>query len=215
MRLDSGIKIVEITEKTEYEKYIYRCLAPMPFRRYATREKYLQEAIPKGFRKKLLIFNGKVAGTIEYAPAEASGYPIKSNKLTVMNCIWVLRRAKGHNFGKLLVNDMVKSEESISGVATIALENHWSPWFIKWQMEKLGFKAMDSVQVKHKIKHPTQGFTIHLMWMPIDINAKPPKMNWQRLLDGVTFCMAHPLYRPQKWKGPILEHIKLMKSKKC
>ena len=165
MKLDYRTKIVDITEKAEYKKYLYRCLAPMPFRRHVRRQKYLQEAIPKGFRKKLLIFNGEVVGTIEYAPAEASGYPIKGNNVIVMNCIWVLRKAKGHNFGNLLIRDMIKSEKEAAGFATIALENHWSPWFMKWQMEKLGFKAMDS--------------------------------------------MAHPLYRPQNWEGPILELMEM------
>lgn len=211
MKLDSKIKIVDITGKTEYEEYLYRCLAPMPFRRYASRHEYLHEVIPKGFHKKLLIFNDEVVGTIEYAPAEVSGYPIKDADTTVMNCIWVLRKAKGHNFGKLLVEDMVKSEGNASGFATIALENHWSPWFVKWQMEKLGFKAINSVQVKHEIKHPERAFTIHLMWMPKLESAEPPKMDWQKLLQGETFCMAHPLYRPQNWKGSILKLIKIMK----
>jgi len=48
----------------------------MPFRRYNNREEYLKKAIPKGFHKKLFIFNGEVVGQIEYAPAEVSGYPI-------------------------------------------------------------------------------------------------------------------------------------------
>jgi len=26
-----------------------------------------------------------------------------------------------------------------------------------------------------------------------------------KILEGVTFCLAHPLYRPQTWKGNILE----------
>jgi hypothetical protein len=208
MKLDFRIKIMNITEKAEYEKYLYKCLAPMPFRRYATRLKYLQEAIPKGFRKKLLIFNGEVVGTIEYGPAEVSGYPIKGDNVIVMNCIWVLRKVKRHNFGKLLIEDMMKNEENASGFATMALENHWSPWFMKWQIEKLGFKAIDFIQVKHKIKHPKKVFTLHLMWMPKKENVKPPIMNWQKLLEGEIFCMAHPLYRPQNWEGPILELIK-------
>jgi hypothetical protein len=209
MKLDSRTKIVDITKKTDYEKYLYRCLAPMPFKRYATRQKYLQEAIPKGFRKKLLISNGEVVGTIEYAPAEASGYPIKGDNIIVMNCIWVLRKAKGHNFGKLLIRDMVKSEKNALGFAIIALENHWSPWFMKRRMEKLGFMSIDSIQVKHKIKHPEQGFAIHLMWIPMKENVKPPIINWQKLLDGETFCMAHPLYHPQRWEGHILELMEM------
>jgi hypothetical protein len=207
MELNFRIKIVDITEKTECEKYLYKCLAPMPFRQYARRRKYLQEAIPKGFHKKLLIFNGQVVGTIEYAPAEASGYPIVGDNVIVMNCIWILRKTKGHNFGNLLIKDMIKSERKASGFATIAIENHWSPWFIKWQIEKLGFKSIDSIQVKHKIKHPEKVFIIHLMWMPMKEDAETPTMNWQKLLQGETFCMAHPLYHPQNWKGSILELI--------
>jgi len=205
MKSNSQIRIVDITEKQEYENYLYRCLAPMPFRRYARRQEYLQKAIPKGFRKKLLIFDGNVVGTIEYAPAEASGYPITGNNVIAMNCIWVLRKAKGHNFGKLLMKDMMKNEKNASGFATIALEDHWSPWFEKWQMEKLGFKPIDSISVTHKTKHEDQVFTIYLMWMPKKKNAKPPTMNWQKLLQGETFCMAHTLHRPQTWKESILE----------
>lgn len=208
MWLDSKIKIVDITEKAEYAKYLYKCLAPMSFRRYAARQKYLQVAIPSGFRKKLLFYNDEVVGTIEYAPSDVSGYPIKGVNVIVMNCIWVLRKAKGNNFGKLLIEDMIKSEENASGFATIALENHWSPWFIKWQMEKLGFKTIDSIQVKHKIKHPEQVFAIHLMWMSLKESAEVPTMDWQKLLEGETFCMAHPLYRPQNWKGSMFKLIK-------
>ena len=50
--------------------------------------------------------------------------PITGENVIVMNCIWVLRRAKDHNFGKLLVEDMIKSEKDASCFATVALENH-------------------------------------------------------------------------------------------
>jgi hypothetical protein len=91
------VKIVDITEKATYEKYLYKCLAPMPFRKCKRRHEYLTNAIPRGFRKKLLIFNGDIVGTIEYAPAQVSGCPIEDHKVIVMNCILVLRRAKGHH----------------------------------------------------------------------------------------------------------------------
>ncbi len=204
MKSASKIKIIDITKIGEYKKYLYRCLVG-PFRRYRKRIEYLKKAISKGFHKKLLIFNGEVVGQIEYAPAEASEYPIMGDNIIAMNCIWVLRKAKGHNFGKQLLEDMVKSEKDAAGFATIALENHWSPWFKKWQMEKLGFKPLDSIKVAHKKKRKGQVFSIHLMWMPTTKNAKPPAWNKQKLLEGVTFCLAHPLYRPQTWKGNILE----------
>jgi len=198
-------KILDITRNTEYEKYLYRCLPPLPFVRYGKRREYLEKAIPKGFHKKLLIFDEKVVGQIEYAPAEASGYPITGENVIVMNCIWVLRKAKGHNFGKSLLEDMIKSEGDVAGFATIALENHWSPWFKKLQMEKLGFKSVELIEVVHKTKHKGQVFNIYLMWMPTREKAKPPTWNQQKLLEGLTFCLAHPLYHPQTWKGNILE----------
>lgn len=196
----SQIRIVDITKEVKYEKYLYRCLAGPPSKRYKKRIKYLEKAIPKGFHKKLLIANEKVVGTIEYAPSEASYYPIVGDNVTVMNCIWVLRKAKGHDYGRLLVRNMINSEKDSSGFATIALENHWSPWFKRWQMETLGFKPLESIKVMHKSKYEGQIFSIYLMWMPNISKSKPPTWNIHELLEGITCCIAHPLYHPQTFE---------------
>jgi len=177
----------------------------MPFRKYRHRREYLEKAIGRGFHKKLLIFNGEIVGQIEYAPAEVSGYPILDDNVVVMNCIWVLRKAKGHNFGKQLLKNMIESEKDADGFATIALENHQSPWFRKWQLEKLGFKSLEAIRVAHKTKHKEQTFSIHLMWMPNKKKVKPPILDKRKMLQGENFCLAHPLYCPQTWKGNILE----------
>jgi hypothetical protein len=203
------IKITDITQNAKYEKQLYKCLAPMPFGRYSNRREYLQKAVSKGFHKKLLILNGEVVGQIEYAPAEISGYPITGDGVIVMNCVWVLRKARSHNFGKMLVEDMVKSEKDAAGFATIALEGHWSPWFKKSQIEKLGFKPIESIRVSHKTKRKEQVFSVHLMWMPCTDAAKPPTWNRQRLLEGENFCLAHPLYRPKTCKENVFEEERL------
>jgi len=200
MNPHSEIEVIDITENSEYERYLYKCLAPMPFRKYRKRHEYLEAAIPKRFHKKLLILNGQVVGQIEYAPAEACGYPITGDNIIVMNCIWVLRRAKGRNLGKQLLNDMMKNEKNAVGFATIGLENHWSPWFKKQQMEKLGFKSLDSVKVMHKTKHNGECFKIHLMSLPTTKNANPPRWDKSGLLEDEEFCLAHPLYHPEKPK---------------
>ena len=196
----------EITKSVDYERYLYKCLVPIPPRPYSPRREYLEEAIPKGLKKKLLLFAGEVVGQIEYAPAEVSGYPITGSDLIVMNCIWVLRKAKGHNLGRKLMEDMVLSAPEASGFATIALEGHWSPWFKKEQLEKLGFQPIEAITVRHKAKH-REPFRIWLMWMPIKGEAKPPAWDKRRLLEGVTFCCAHPLYRPRAWEGILLEKL--------
>ncbi|MBO3831912.1 MAG: GNAT family N-acetyltransferase [Candidatus Brockarchaeota archaeon] len=193
----SRIRIVDITLKPS-SKYLYKCLAPIPFRKYRKRLEYLKNAVPRGFHKKILLFGGRVVGQIEYAPSEASGYPISGENIVVVNCIWVLRKAKGHGFGKLLLNSMIKSEKNASGFATIGLEGYWSPWFRREHMERLGFKSVDSIRVRHAVKHTGQCFKIHLMWFPIVENASPPKWDKQRLLRGVSFCLAHPLYNPER-----------------
>jgi len=204
MKPSSLTRIIDITRIADHEKYLYRCLAPMPFRKYRNRQEYLEKAIPNGFHKKLLIHDEKVIGQIEYVPARASGYPITGKDLVVMNCIWVLRKSKGCNFGKLLVKDMVNSESDASGFATIGLENHPSPWFRELQMEKLGFKPVDSIRVSSRRKHTDRVFTIYLMWMPKNEKVRPPAWDRQKLLKGETFCIAHPLYHPQTWKGNLL-----------
>jgi len=208
MKSSSEIVIIDITRNSEYERCLYKCLSPIPFRKYRKRHKYLETAIPKGFHKKLLIFNREIVGQIEYAPTEASGYPIIGDNIIVMNCIWVLRKAKGRNLGKQLLIDMMKSEKNAVGLATIALEKHWSPWMKKEHMEKLGFKPLNSVKVMHKTKHKGQCFTIYLMWLPVTKRANPPTWNESKLLEGVDFCLAHPLYHPEK---PKLKEI----LKKC
>jgi len=98
----------------------------------------------------------------------------------------------------------METERKAAGFATIALENHWSGWLKKEQMEILGFKSLDSVDVKHKTKHTEQCFKMHLMWLPTTKNASPPTWNKSKLLEGVHFCIAHPLYHPEK---PTLKRI--------
>ncbi|KPV64839.1 MAG: hypothetical protein AOA65_0753 [Candidatus Bathyarchaeota archaeon BA1] len=200
MKSNPEVEIIDVTKNSVYERYLYKCLSPIPFRRYRKRHGYLENAIPKSFHKKLLIFNGKILGQIEYAPAEASGYPIMGDGIIVMNCIWVLRKAKGRNLGKQLLTNMMESEKGAVGFATIALENHWSPWMRIEQMEKLGFKPLDSVKVMHKTKHEGRCFKIHLMWLSTIKNAKSPTWDKSKLMEGVDFCLAHPLYHPEKTK---------------
>lgn len=192
--------IVDVTSDSRYEPFLYRCLAPMPFLKYRRRREYLEAAIPKGFRKKILISGGDVVGTIEYAPQEGAGYPINGENIITMNCIWVLRRAKGHRFGTRLVEDMMGSEPNASGFATIGLDDHWSPWFRRSQIEKLGFRSIDSIRVVNRRKHSDRPFTIHLMWLPRHENARPPTWDKKKLLEGEYFCRAHPFYHPQTYK---------------
>jgi hypothetical protein len=199
MGLTSQARIVDITKNDEYRECLYRCIVGPPSKQYRKRIEYLKWAVPKGLHKKLLLLNEQIVGQIEYSPAEVSYYPIVGDNIVVLNCIWVLRKAGGHGFGKRLLKEMIEGERQASGFATVALENHWSPWFRKDQMEKLGFTSLDSIRVVHRAKRK-QVFRIHLMWTPNAENAKPPTWNKQRLLEGITSCTAHPLYHPQTYK---------------
>jgi L-amino acid N-acyltransferase YncA len=200
MRSGSHTRIVDVTQVHGYEKYLNRCLVGPPSKSYRKRIEYLEKSIPKGFHKKLLIQGKEVVGQIEYSPSSVSYYPITGENLIVMNCIWVLRKAKGKGFGRKLLESMIESERGAYAFVTIALENHWSPWFRKDQMEKLGFTTLDSTRVTHKVKHSTEMFNVYLMWMPNTKNARTPTWNKQKLLEGITCCTAHPLYHPQTYE---------------
>lgn len=195
----SNAEIIDITRNNRFKDHLLKCITGPPSKSCGNRIEYLKKAVPKGFHKKLLLWNGKIAGQIEYSPAEVSYYPILGASVTVLNCIWVLRRARGHHYGQQLIQDMKQTEKGARGFATIALEDHWSPWFRKDQIEKLGFNSIDSVKVINKAK-PRQAFTIHLMWMPNVKDAEPPTWDRPRLLDGITCCIAHPLYHPQTYR---------------
>jgi GNAT superfamily N-acetyltransferase len=157
----------------------------MPFRRYRKRARYLDEASVGGLRKEVLFMDRDAVGMIEYAPASFSAYPISGDGVWVMNCIWVLRRAKGHRFGKMLMRRMLETAEDATGFATVALEGHKSPWLKLPQMEYLGFRSVDSRMMHHKVKWPEICFRVHLMWMPLKEGADPPVMDWKGLLRGV------------------------------
>jgi len=203
MAARSSVKIVNVTEDPKYERFLYWCIfhtekgfpRGVVYKKYRHRRKYLTSAIPKGFRKKVLFYKGDHVGMIEYAPAEASGLPIKGKNVIVMNCIWVHRRAAGHHLGKRLVAHMMKDEKGAAGFATLGCEDgpHWV-YVRKDDMERLGFQSVKSVKVKHKGKREGGCFTIHLMWMPATKNAKPPTWNESTLLEGLYFCEHHPLY---------------------
>ena len=200
-----NVQIVDVIQELKSHKpsdkvirFLYKCLAPHPFRKYRKRDRYLDEAAPKGLRKEILFMDGDAVGQIEYAPAEASAYPISGHEVYVMNCIWVLRRAKNHGFGRMLMKGMVNKICNAAGIATIALEGHPSPWLRLPHMEYLGFRSLDSARMRHKVKHRDVCFRTHLMWMPLRANAEPPEMDWKALLRGVDFCIAHPLYRAER-----------------
>jgi GNAT superfamily N-acetyltransferase len=193
------VEIVEATEDNDYEKLFYSCFV-LPSRKHRRRQEYLKVALPKGLRKKVLLWKGEPVGMIEYAPVEAAGYPIRGKNIVVMNCIWVLRKAKGHRFGTLLMQKMMEDAEDAAGFATIGLEDHWSPWFKVDQLGKLGFRSVDSFRVSHKTKHKGEPFKLHLMWLPMKDDAPLPTWDKQKLLEGVYWCMAHPLYHSQTYK---------------
>jgi hypothetical protein len=41
--------------------------------------------------------------------------------------------------------------------------------------------------------------------MPITKNAKPPSWDKEKLLEGETFCLAHPLYLSQACEENVFE----------
>lgn len=188
-------KIVDVINTSGYEKYHYQCLTAITKKRFKKRTQYLVKAVPKGLRRDLLFINGDAVGMMEYAPVEAVAYPILGKKIWVINCIWVLRRAAGHKYGLTLVDRMKKIIKHADGIATIALEGHYSPWFKLHQIEYLGFKSIDSRKMRHKTKHREVYFGVHLMWMPLSSETELPTMDWEKIYKGIDFCIAHPLYR--------------------
>jgi len=201
LNLSSLIKIIDITNKPEYKRLLIDCIihrkkeVPLEqLQKDNERYDYLETAIPKGLHMKVLFYKGDHIGMIEFGPPEASGLPIYGENIIVMNCIWVHSRAKGNNFGKLLVKDMMESEQQATGFATIGLEDYWMHWLKKGMIERLGFHSVRSIRLKHKMYKKDRCFTIHLMWLPTAVNVPTPTWDEVRLLKGVNSCKYHPLY---------------------
>jgi hypothetical protein len=198
----SPFKIIDITERSEYERLLIGCIfhrkkeVPLEklYERNSERVRYLKSVIPKGYKMKVLFWEENPVGMVEYGPPEASGLPILGENVIVMNCIWVHRKAKGNNFGKRLITDMIENEKHAAGFTTIALEDYWMNWMQKWMMEKLNLKSIDSVELRHKTHKKGRCFKLHLMWLPKVEQATPPTWDETKLLYGVDFCNSHPLY---------------------
>jgi len=211
MMTSNSIEIVDVTEEPKYERFLYWCIFHMKrdfsesviYESYRHRREYLESAIARGFRKKILFYEGNHVGMIEYAPAEVSGLPILGENIVVMNCIWVHRRAVGHNFGKRLIAHMKKDEKGAAGFATLGCDGFHRVYVRKEDMERLGFESVKSVKVRHKGKCKAGCFTIHLMWMPVAQNAKPPTWDESKLLEGLFFCEHHPLYHGKHGCGEL------------
>jgi hypothetical protein len=185
--------VVDAVRSPGHEEHLYGCLPPFTrSRRYRKRLRYVEEAAPRGLRKMVVLSGGDAVGQIEYAPAAASAYPVIDADVWVMNCVWVLSRAKGHGLGKELVRGMLDAIGEASGVATIGLSGHWSPWLRRGHMEHLGFTSAETRLMRHRVKRPETSFEVHLMWMPIEIGAHHPRMDWDRLSMGVDSASPTP-----------------------
>ena len=193
-----NIRVVDVTRSKDHEKHLYGCLAAFTkIRRYRKRSEYLAEATGKGLRKHVLFMDEEAVGMIEFAPPDASPYPIEGEGVVVISCVWVLRRAEGRGFGKMLLEGMLEDARDAAGFACIALDGHPSPWLRLSHMERLGFTSIDSRRMRHRVKKPEQCFEVHLMWMPVSGDAPEPEMRWPEMLKGVDYCIGHPLYRAE------------------
>ncbi|MCD6479919.1 hypothetical protein J7L65_03960 [Candidatus Bathyarchaeota archaeon] len=192
-----GVEIMDVVGRAEFERFLWRCISPMPYRRYRRRGEYLERAIPS--EKGDSIPPRRCRRPDRVCAAGGLGLPDKWRGIWVMNCIWVLRRAGGRGLGRMLMNRMLRNIGEAAGVATIALEGHHSPWLKLRQMEYLGFKSIDHRRLRHRVKRRDVCLTLHLMWMPLRPGAKPPEMDWAEMLRRVDFCLAHPLYRAESW----------------
>lgn len=119
----------------------------------------------------------------------------------MMNCIWVLKRAKGHRLGHLLMDYMMNYEREATGFSTIVLEGHWSGWLRRGQMKWLGFRAIDSVKMRYRTRHREICFKVYLMWLSRREGAEPQRWDVERLLEGMNFCLTHPLYHSETLRG--------------
>ncbi|MCS7364192.1 MAG: hypothetical protein NDF54_01980 [archaeon GB-1867-035] len=86
--MKENFRILEITDKPEYEIHLYKCISPIPFRKYKYRSKYLNHAIPKGLKKKILIYNGK-----------RKNY--RSNRIRTSKCIRIPNSWRENNSNEL------------------------------------------------------------------------------------------------------------------
>jgi uncharacterized protein YciI/ribosomal protein S18 acetylase RimI-like enzyme len=177
------------------------------------RREYLRRVQGRGLQKLLLVHSRggeKVAGQIEYAPAEVSALPIQGERLTVINCIWVLDACSGLGGGSMLLAGCAERVDSES-LATVAF-NATLPWLGKGFFIRQGFTILDQAETGRFFGNTP--IVAYLLWRPLREGASPPTWDRTRLAQGINHCPGYPWMSGRRlyWGREYAYHGSLVKE---
>jgi GNAT superfamily N-acetyltransferase len=129
----------------------------------ADRLKWIKERIPKGLKVKVALADGKHAGFLHLMPIEISPSGPVGREMSVMPCLYVLKRAGGWGIGKALVEDAERDARAVGSKALVVEAYYHEFWFMPAPFfEKCGFS------VAKRSGHRA------LLWKKFEEDAEPP-----------------------------------------
>lgn len=161
---------IRITKENIDKEHI--CCAMSGNQSYAKKE-WLKERLDEG----LVFYRSEERGKcfIEYIPAENAWAPIDADGYLFINCLWIAGSMKGHGYSNDLMNECIKDAKAQGRKGICILSS------VKKKKEFLsdakylaykGFRIADEADCG-----------IALMYLPLSIDAQPPKFK---------DCAKHP-----------------------
>lgn len=115
------------------------------------KRKWLAGRLPEGhvFRK----LNEKATCFIEYAPCETAWVPVVADNYYYIYCLWVTGDAKGHGYGKALLESCLADarKNGKSGVCMLGSDKQ-KAWLSDQSFaEKFGFRTVDTTENGYRL----------------------------------------------------------------
>ena len=128
-----------------------------------------KEWLRKRFEEGLVFYRSEERGKcfIEYIPAENAWMPICAEGYIYINCLWVSGSMKGHGYSSDLLDECIRDakEKGRKGLCILSSEKRKKEFLSDpGYLVHKGFSVAD-----------TSANGITLMYLPFDLDAKPPK----------------------------------------
>jgi GNAT superfamily N-acetyltransferase len=96
---------------------------------YQSKLDWLKQRFRDGLRIKLLHIDGRLAGFIEYMPAESAWRVLTAPGYLVVHCVYTMGRYQGQGFRSLLVQECIQEAKALNkaGVAVVVGESTFLP----------------------------------------------------------------------------------------
>lgn len=141
--------LIEVNSHNVDEHGFFCCMSKRQSVGWKAKRAWLRERFDEGL--KLYMLGSGQRGFIEFMPGESCWRPVKAAGWTVIHCLWVVGKSKGHGGAGVLLEQCIADAKAAGshGVATVASTQNFStaPSFY----EHFGFRRVERAPPKYEL----------------------------------------------------------------